>query len=228
MQVDLNNFFKYYDEKNPKHCAAVDELESSLNKLCPDLLEDSSNWIRIYRTKVVDNILNVPWYSQTDNYTLPDTTCNSSACAMCLEFLKPNSLPSGLKGDDSYLRKVLSIGPSTDHMIQTRVLESYGVKSAFYYNLGFEDLDRELSKGNPIVIGFLHKGSENNPSGGHMIVIIGKNSNGDYWVRDPYGSIYDGYSGPVENGREVLYSRKMLEKRWTVKHSKDGWGRLFQ
>jgi hypothetical protein len=228
MRVDLNNFFKNYDDKNPKHRAAVDEFEANLIKNNPDLLEDSSNWIRIYRSKVVDSILNVPWYPQTDNYSLPDVTCNSSSCAMCLEFLKPGSLPPGPKGDDAYLRKVLALGSSTDHAVQTKVLESYGVKSAFYYNLGFDDLNRELDAGRPIVIGFLHKGPENSPSGGHMIVIIGKNSNGDYWVRDPYGSFYDGYTKPVENGKQVLYSRKMLEKRWTVKHTTDGWGRLFK
>ena len=30
MKVDLNKFFEYYDSKNPKHVAAVDEFEKSL------------------------------------------------------------------------------------------------------------------------------------------------------------------------------------------------------
>ena len=228
MRVDLNNFFKYYDDKNPKHRAAVDDFERLLIEKCPELLEDYANWIKIYRTSEASDIINIPWYPQTDNYTLPDSTCNSSACAMCLEYIKPSSLSAGPKGDDAYLRKVLALGASTDHTIQTRVLESYGVKSDFYYNLGFDDLDRELAAGRPVVIGFLHRGSANSPTGGHMICVIGKNASGDYWVRDPYGSFYDGYSGPVSNGRQVVYSRKILENRWTVKHPKDGWGRIFQ
>lgn len=234
MLIDLNNFFKFYDDKNPKHRAAVDELEKQLIQKCPDLMEDDSNWVRIFRTSVNkpnsnDILLNVPWYPQTDNYTLPDSTCNSSACAMCLEFLKPGSLPSGPRGDDEYLRKVLSIGNSTDHEVQTKVLNSYGLKSTFRYNLGFTDLDAELTAGRPVVIGFLHRGSDSNPSGsGHMIVVIGKTPNGDYWVRDPYGSLQDGYSGPVQNGRQVVYKKSTLEKRWTVSHPKDGWGRIFQ
>jgi hypothetical protein len=27
MKIDLHNFFKYYDEKNPKHVAAIEQLE---------------------------------------------------------------------------------------------------------------------------------------------------------------------------------------------------------
>lgn len=231
MKIDLHNFFKFFDEKNPKHVAAVDQLEKDLLIKSPDLMEDKSNWVRIFRSRmepVVPQILNVPWYPQTDNYALPDSTCNSSSCAMCLEFLKPKSLPYGPRGDDAYLRKVLAQGNSTDHSVQTKVLQSYGLKSIFRYDLVFDDLDKQLSEGKPIVIGIVHRGPESAPTGsGHMIVVIGKTSSGDYVCRDPYGSIYNGYTGPSSNGRQVIYHRKMLEKRFTVKHPKDGWGRIF-
>jgi hypothetical protein len=228
MRVDLNNFFKFYDDNLPKHRAAVDDFERLLIEKCPELLEDTSNWIKIYRKSDASEVFNIPWYPQTDNFSLPDRTCNSSACAMCLEYLKPGSLPAGPKGDNAYLKKVLSLGASEDHTIQTKVLESYGVVSKFYYNLGFGDLDRELEAKRPVVIGILHRGPINKPTGGHMICVIGKNASGDYWIMDPYGSILDNYTGPVENGRRVLYPRGILEKRWTIKSSKDGWGRIFQ
>lgn len=233
MKIDLYNFFKYFDEKNPKHRAAVEQFELDLEKKATELIQDESNWVRIYRTPNTPPepkgiVLNVPYYPQTDNYALPDSTCNSSACAMCLKYFKPGSLPSSARGDDHYLKKVLTEGNSTDHGVQTRVLESYGLKSSFHYDLGFDDLDRELKEGRPVVLGILHRGPESSPyGGGHMIVVIGKMENGDYLIHDPYGSIYDGYSGPVTNGRKVVYSRKMLEKRWTVKHPNDGWGRIF-
>ena len=233
MKIDLYNFFKYFDEKNPKHRAAVEQFEIDLEKKATELIQDEANWVRIYRTPNTPPepkgiVLNVPYYPQTDNYALPDSTCNSSACAMCLKYFKPGSLPSSARGDDHYLKKVLTEGNSTDHGVQTRVLESYGLKSSFNYDLGFDDLDRELKEGRPVVIGILHRGPESSPyGGGHMIVVIGKTENGDYLIHDPYGSIYDGYSGPVTNGRKVVYSRKMLEKRWTVKHPNDGWGRVF-
>ena len=229
MRIDLHNFFLYYDPKNPKHVAAVEQLEVDLVSKSSDLMEDTANWVRIFRTKVgsvIPGILNVPYYSQTDNYTQKDRTCNSSACAMCLEFLKPGTL-IGAKGDDAYLKKVIAVGDTTDHSVQTKVLTSYGVKSEFRYNLGFADLDRELSAGRPVVIGILHRGTLSSPTGGHMLCVIGKTPSGDYAVNDPYGSLNDGYSGPVTNGKGAVYKRSVLSRRWCPKGN-DGWGRIFE
>jgi len=233
MTLDLHNFFQYYDPKNPKHVAAVEQLEVDLAAKQSDLMEDDSNWVRIFRSSntppKAEGVLNVPWFPQTDNYALPDSTCNSSACAMCLEFLKPGSLPAGPKGDDAYLKKVLALGKSTDHGVQTKVLQSYGLSSVFRYNLNFSDLDVELAARRPSVLGILHRGPESRPTGsGHMITCIGKTPNGDYVCRDPYGSIHSNYTGPVSEGRQVVYSKKMLEKRWTVDGPVSGWGRIFK
>ena len=191
-------------------------------------MQDEANWVRIFRTKEEapkSNILVVPYYPQTDNYTQPDRTCNSSACAMCLEFLKPGTL-IGAKGDDAYLKKVIAIGDSTDHAVQTRVLESYGVKSNFSYNLSFSDIDKSLSDGKPVVIGILHRGPLSAPTGGHMLCVIGKTSSGDYVVNDPYGSLNDGYTGSVTNGKGAVYKRSDLSRRWCP-GGNDGWGRIF-
>jgi hypothetical protein len=235
MKIQLHNFFRFYDPKNINHVAAVSELFKILGEKSPELLEDNSNWVKIYRNGVSATpnsqgiFLNVPWYPQTDNYTLPDSTCNSSCSAMCLEFLKPGSLPAGPKGDDAYLRKVLAVGKSTDHGVQTRVLQSYGVKSQFRYDLSFADLDKELSAGRPVVLGILHRGPTSNPTrnSGHMICCIGKNDKGDYIINDPYGSLHDGYTKAVINGKGVVYSKAELSKRWTADGPKSGWGRIF-
>jgi hypothetical protein len=231
MSIDLHNFFLNYDPKNPKHVAAVEQFEQDITQKAPDLLEDIANWVRIYRTKVEEPkplLLNVPYYPQTDNYRDANRTCNSSSCAMCLEFLKPGTL-KGAKGDDAYVQKVFAIGDSTDHAVQTKVLSSYGIKSTFSYNLSFSDLDRELAAGRPVVMGILHRGTIQNPTGGHMIVCIGKTLDGkSYIFNDPYGSLNNGYTGPVTQGKGVLYSRQVLTYRW-LEGSKDktGWGRIF-
>ena len=228
MQIDLHNFFKYYDDKNPKHVAAVEQLEKDLLAKASDLLQDEANWVRIYRTKQdppKSDILNVPFYPQTDNYRDAQRTCNSSACAMCLEYFKPGTL-KGPKGDDTYIQKVFAIGDTTDHSVQTRVLSSYGVNSRFSYNLTFADLDRELSNNRPVVIGILHRGPLSAPTGGHMVVVIGKTPSGDYVVNDPYGSLNDGYTGPVTNGKGAVYKRSDLSRRWCPAGN-DGWGRVF-
>jgi hypothetical protein len=234
MRIDLHNFFQYYDPKNPKHVAAVEQLEVDLVSKSPDLMEDTANWVKIFRTKVeapkpLNNLLNVPYYPQTDNYAQPDRTCNSSACAMCLEFLKPGTL-IGAKGDDAYLKKVIAVGDTTDHAVQTKVLSSYGIKSDFRYNLGFADLDRELSAGRPVVIGILHRGTLSSPTGGHMLVVIGKSPDGkSYICNDPYGDLMTGYTTPVTNGKGAKYPVEVLKYRWLEKgKDKTGWGRIFR
>ena len=230
MRIDLHNFFLHYDPKNPKHVAAVEQLEVDLASKEPDLLEDESNWVRIYRTRVeasFPGVLTVPFYPQTDNYRDAQRTCNSSACAMCLEYFKPGTL-QGAKGDDAYVRKVFSVGDTTDHSVQTKVLESYGIKSRFSYNLSFADLDRELAAGRPVVIGILHRGTLSRPVGGHMLVVIGKRGE-DYVVNDPYGSLNDGYTGPVKNGKGAVYKRNDLMYRWLERgRDRTGWGRIFE
>lgn len=47
-RIDLHNFFKFYDEKNPNHVKSVQWLEDNLpNKY----LEDNADWAEIYRAK---------------------------------------------------------------------------------------------------------------------------------------------------------------------------------
>ena len=232
MQINLHNFFKHYDENNPKHVAAVEQFERDLLLKSQELMQDEANWVRIFRTKPEKpktNILDVPFFPQTDNYRDADRTCNSSACAMCLEYFKPGTL-KGSKGDDAYVQKVFAIGDTTDHSVQTKVLASYGVKSEFRYNLGFADLDRELSAGRPVVIGILHRGTLSSPTGGHMLCVIGKSPDGkSYICNDPYGDLNDGYTGAVTNGKGAVYKKSDLQYRW-LENNKDktGWGRIFK
>jgi hypothetical protein len=173
-----------------------------------------------------DILLPVAWFPQTDNFTQPDRTCNSSSCAMLGNFFEPNKITN----DDDYLRKVIAIGDTTDHTVQTRVLRSYGINSVFRKDLTFTDLDSELAAGRPVVISFLHRGSLHAPRGGHVAVIRGSKADGSgYFLNDPYGSLNDGYQGPVTNGRSVFYSREVLRLRWLepAGHPRGGWGRLY-
>ena len=226
--VDLHKFFQFFSEKNANHVAAVNQLQKEIPA---ELLDDNAAWVVKYREKPPapkEINLNVPYYNQVDNYRDASRTCNSSSCAMCLEFLKPGTL-HGTKGDDAYIQKVFSIGDTTDHAVQTAALASYGVKSEFDYNLGFSDIDKSLSAGKPVVIGILHRGSLSAPTGGHMVVVKGKTAKGDYYINDPYGSLNDGYTGPVENGKNTVYSKDQLIHRW-LDHGADktGWGRIFK
>jgi len=197
MTLDLHNFFKYYDDKNANHVAAVQWLEDNLPE---DFMDDAkSDWVGIFRTAPpTPAVLDVPYFNQVDNYRDAQRTCNSSSCAMCLAFLKPGSI----KGDDEYVKKVFEIGDTTDHAVQTK-------------------------RGKPVVIGILHRGPLTAPTGGHMCVVIGKTPDGKgYYVNDPYGSCNDNYSGPVTNGKKTTYTKAMLKHRWCP-GGNDGWGRIF-
>jgi len=225
--VDLHAFFKYFSEKNAGHLKGVEKLQESLPS---ELATDEAEWVKKFREKPKtppELRLAVPYFNQVDNYRDAHRTCNSSSCAMCLEFLKPGTL-KGAKGDDAYVQKVFAIGDTTDHAVQTKVLASYGVKSYFSYNLGYSDIDKSLAAGKPVVIGILHRGTLSAPTGGHMCVVVGKTAKGDYIVNDPYGSCNDAYQGPVTNGKGTIYTKYMLNYRW-LENGKDktGWGRIF-
>jgi hypothetical protein len=227
MEIDLHNFFKFYKPENPQHVAAVQWLENNLPK---EYLDSNSEWVKIFRTPASkysgnNNVLQVPYYPQTDNYRDSDRTCNSSSCAMCLEYFKPGTLPPGPKGDDAYVNEVFKIGDTTDHIVQTKVLQKFGIKSHFNYNLTFADIDREIAAGRPVVIGILHRGPITSPRGGHMCVVIGKKGD-DYIVNDPYGNLNDGYSSDVYNGKGAVYKKIELKQRWCP-NGNDGWGRIF-
>lgn len=230
MSIDLVNFFIHFDSKNQNHIEAAKKLAAILLAKQPDLLEDTADWVKTYRARVEQpqtGILNVPYFPQTDNYRDADRTCNSSSCAMCLEFLKPGTL-SGPKGDDQYLKKVFAIGDSPDHSIQTRVLTGYGLNSEFRTNVTYADIDRELAAGRPVVAAILHRGSRSSPTGGHICVIIGKAPNGGYVVNDPYGSLNDGYTGSVMNGKGAVYKKEEWDARWLLPGQKVGWARIFK
>jgi GH24 family phage-related lysozyme (muramidase) len=47
-RIDLHNFFKFYDEKNPNHVKAIQWLEDNLPV---QYLEDNVDWAEIYRGK---------------------------------------------------------------------------------------------------------------------------------------------------------------------------------
>ena len=54
-RIDLHNFFKFYDEKNPNHVKSVQWLEDNLPV---KYLEDNTEWAEIYRAKKSDAVVN--------------------------------------------------------------------------------------------------------------------------------------------------------------------------
>jgi hypothetical protein len=225
------DFVRNYREDNPKHKAAMLEFAQKVQVLDANLLSDEANWVRVYRTTpTAGPILNVPYYSQRDNYRDVSRTCFSSSCAMLLEFMKPGTLP-GSKGDDKYIQRVFSIGDTTDSYVQTQALASFDLKASFTSGGTFSLLDSQLSKGVPVPVGILHHGTQNHPTGGgHWIIVIGKQVDdkapGGVWyiVNDPWGEINNSDGTYTNtNGNRVKYSKNLLKGRWTVEGDGSGY-----
>ena len=167
-------------------------------------------------------VLDVPYYSQRDNKKDPLRSCFSSACAMLLKYVKPNSITS----DHEYMVTVYKYGDTTEPSAQVTALEQHGLNVAFRQDGGWSDIDSQLAKGFPIPIGVLHHGPVSKPSGGgHWLTIIGRNEdNTAYVVNDPYGEmdlVNGGYQN--SNGSHLLYSKKNLGPRWLVEGPGTGW-----
>ena len=218
------DFAQFADPANPKHKAAYDDLYAKIKALDPALLTDEANWVKIHRTQpAVGAVLNVPYFSQRDNYRDASRTCFSSSCAMLTETLKPGTLP-GAKGDDKYVEQVFKRGDSTDASVQIQTLKHFGISARFVTNATFNLLDSQLAAGIPVPIGILHHGPASSPSGGgHWLIVIGKDGS-DYWCQDPWGTLTDStgvYNST--NGAKIKYSKQMLSRRWTVEGDGTGW-----
>jgi len=233
----FRDFIKYYDDKNPKHRAAFDDLYSKVDALDSSLMTDEANWVRIYRTSSDTStsnglLLNVPYFSQRDNYRDANRTCFSSSCAMLCKYMEPNSI----NNDDDYIREVFKRGDTTSSTVQVETLKYFGVDSRFSSTLRFADLDNLLSKGIPMPIGILHHGPASAPSGGgHWIIVIGKEVDpkapgGAYYiVNDPWGELDNASGNYVStNGSHLKYSKSMLTARWTPDGETSGWGIVAQ
>lgn len=220
--IDFVQVFKFYQEL-PHQNAALQWLQQVTQ---PKTLEGfAAMWQQLPTVASPEIRLNVPYYEQVDNKYEPMRTCNTSSCAMVARFLGAK-----ISGDDEYYQIVRKYGDTTDHGAQTKALAQIGIKSTWLTNLDFEDLDKSLEAGLPIVIGVLHRGTLKRPTGGHMIVVIGRTAKRDYICHDPFGSMLDaggGYTGPVENGKAVVYPRYVLTRRWLPEGDQSGWGRLF-
>ena len=161
--------------------------------------------------------------------SLPTSTQNRMCNSSC-NFMVARYRGAKIASDDDFYRLVTRYGDTTDHSAITKALHSLGVKSTWCIDLGFENLDKSLEAGLPVVLGILHRGTLAVPLGGHMIVAIGRTKNKDYIFNDPYGSLMDaggGYTGSVNNGNGAIYPRSVLQRRWLPEGDRSGWGRLF-
>ena len=168
--------------------------------------------------------LDVPYFYQRDSKTgHGERSCQSSAIAMAIDYIKPHLI----QDDDEYLNIVLRYGDTVAQSAQAKALDYLNVKAQFYTNGSENNLIKLLDKNVPVPIGILHKGSISSPSGGgHYITVIGYDEK-YFYVHDPFGEldlINGGYpkAGPTD-GKCKKYTRSNLMMRWLVQNANDGW-----
>lgn len=175
---------------------------------------------------VVTFPLDVPYFYQRDSKTgHGERSCFSSAMAMALDYVDPDAIAGD---DDWYLNHVFKYGDTVSSAAQVAAAESLGFDVEFHTSGTEQDLLDQLDKGIPVPVGILHKGSVDRPTGGgHWITLIGYDEK-YFHVHDPFGEldlVGGGYpkAGPTD-GKDQLYTRKNLLKRWLIDGSgADGW-----
>ncbi|MGD1809443.1 C39 family peptidase [Dapis sp. BLCC M126] len=151
------------------------------------------------------------YYSQRDNYRMPDRTCNSSSNAMYLDWLMRATGKDGLSGDDEYLRTVLYYGDTIYHGIQTKAIKAYGYSTKWMTDSDLPFVKDLLTTGFPVVCNILHRGLVKNPRGGHVIVLIAYNSD-TFTAHDPYGTVTSNYTNTY--GAYSKISESEFKARW--------------
>ena len=174
--------------------------------------------------------LDAPYAYQLDSGTPQGfRMCFSSSCSMVIETLKPGALRGHSQADDFYLSVVNRFGDTTDASAQIKALEFFGIEAEFRMDGNFEDLEDQLRLGYPCPVGWLHKGSVNNPvGGGHWSTVVGMDlEQKRLIVHDPNGEAALVGGGYVSNaptaGRFVEYSEKNFGPRWMVEGESTGW-----
>ena len=166
-----------------------------------------------YVLENADLKLNTPttYYSQRDNYRDPLRTCNSSANAMYLDWLRRATGRGALGGDDAYTRQVFTHGDTIYHENQTAALKDYGFSTKWMTDQDAPFVDELLEAGFPVVCNILHRGTQSAPRGGHVIMLVSRGDSG-YVAQDPFGTLASNYT--QTHGRLSSISEAAFNARW--------------
>lgn len=161
----------------------------------------------------------VPFESQLDNRSGQGwRECFSSSCAMLARFW------GAVGSDDAYNLLRQGQGDTTDPMAQIRTLRGLGLQADFWTFAGRRMIEQHISAGRPVAVGWLHRGTLKQPTGGHWSVVVGV-SDDSLWIHDPYGEplLVTGGHVPGSRGESVKCSWPNFQRRWEVEGPNTGW-----
>ncbi len=229
MSISLVNVAKYY-KGEPHQEKALKRLQEQIDTLCPELLQDSSEFLQAWRTplgvpsQTEENgksasqgkhvrpdgtvKLNVPYLSQLDNVNNPYGSCNVTSVSMCMGYFGHplKNKQTGEQLEDELYQFMLANGLSR-HSPQDlqHVLRVYGYEDDFQPDAKWGDVKKWLDKGNPCIShGWFTRS-------GHIITIIGYNDKG-WIVHDPYGEWFSSGYDTNRSGAGLTYSYGMMRQ----------------
>jgi hypothetical protein len=216
----------------PHQLAALSALDANLTPeqrqaFTADWRAKGSPAAAVPVAKAANPLSGFPLFSQLDNGPDGWRTCQSSAIAMCLAYLKVKGI-----GDDlDYLKVVRRHGDTTSQTAHQLALKALGVRARFVQNCSASQLQAELRGGLPAALGYYHHGPVSNPGGGgHWLACYGFTPHG-WIVNDPYGScdLVNGGWGAQggTSGRAQHYSYRNFNPRWLAEGPASGWAWLF-
>ena len=224
----FKDFFRWFDESNPQHIGAVEQLYELLNAEGSGALETDAAWIWTYRhdppSPLGKKQLKVPYDSQHSNPSGEGwRECFSSSCAMVAKFWLPDL------EINEYLRKRPAYGDSTDVSAQIATLNYFGLKAKFVSWGTAEKLKAQIDRGRPAPVGWLHNGPVSSPTGGgHYSVVTGYDDKTEMWIHNDSNGradlVHGGYVTVGSGGETVAYSYKNWNPRWMVEGTGSGWG----
>lgn len=157
------------------------------------------------------NLTPFPYFSQNDNEIEPARTSGVTSAAMCLAYFEVPDFGSFKQYEDDVMNRFDNLG--LDHGVPNdikRLIEAFGLRDNLTLSGRNSDIITAIDSGSPCI---LH-GHFTGP--GHIIVVRGYTSNGDFIVNDPEGEwFYGGYqrnrsSGPDTKGENKIYSRRLI------------------
>lgn len=238
------NFFSNYKGLEGQRKGLL-SLRRQMLAARPGLLGADNEWIKEYRNNPLpaksenSMILSRPitYFRQTDSKlqgerdsSAADEMCFSSTMAMFANAFRPGlfRLPNG---DDDYLKMLRSHGGKTgDASAHIAELSRLGIQARFTQKAGWEDLKKELQKGNPVAVGWYHNGPASRPrrDHGHWSLVTGV-SDTQARHNDPNGEADLAKGGYLSNlnGEGLLYSRKNWGPRWMAEGPNTGWAIIY-
>lgn len=155
--------------------------------------------------------LAVPYKSQLDNQENPTGSCNVTSIAMVLEFYGVKKRTGAGQLEDELYRELERRGWSRHQPQDLQAIANEygkpGVKDEFTTAASLDEIRAHLAAGNPVVVhGYF-------TAFGHIVVLVGYNSNG-FLVHDPYGEWTPG--GYIRNwdkpdaGKYIEYSNSLI------------------